>query len=126
MLLPHPPSRAPSLHPSPVQTSSGPRSSSPIASNTTAVRPSSLRSCPQSPPSVSASAQPGSRWRPPLPAASASASWLLPSACVQSSRCVVSSAETGSSFVLPYPLAARCHVRHLQPLFQLLVNPVFL
>src|SRR5579864_2400872 len=98
MPRPHPPSPGPSLHLSPAQTLSGPRSSSPAAWSTAAARPSSSISCPQSALSVSASAPFGSRWRLPPPATSASASWPPPSACAQNSRYVASSAVTGSSF----------------------------
>src|SRR5579871_428396 len=98
MLHPHPPSPAPSLHPWPAQTSSGPRSSSPVAWSTTGDRPSSLISCPQSALSVFASAPPGSRWRLPPPESSASAPWPAPSAGGQNSKCAVSSAETGTPF----------------------------
>src|ERR1700704_2307184 len=106
MLPLHPPSPSPALHPSPAQTSSGPRWSAPVAWNTAAARPSSSISCPQSAPSVSASAPPGSRWRLPPPAASASASWPPPSACGQSSRCAASSAVTGNSFRPASPIGS--------------------
>src|ERR1700739_3204044 len=97
--MPHPrsPSPAPSLHPSLAQTLSGPRSSSPVAWNTAAARLSSLRSCPQSPLSVSASTPPGSRLGLPAAAASALGPWLPPSACGQSSRYAASSVETHNS-----------------------------
>src|SRR5882724_730354 len=100
MLLPRSPSLSPASPPSPAQTSPAPRSATPAALSTTAAPPSSSRSCRQSAPSVSASAQPGLHLRPPAPAATAPAPVPRPSACGQSSRCASSSVATRTPFRL--------------------------